>query len=163
MNKYLEITLKDWEEYGKAIIFLEKEYPALIASDADDMREKIGRDGAIALLHLYRGNVAGFAIGFPLSAEECGDYHLEEFWTKKSIYLESITVSPDFQKRGFGRALMIEFMRHSRENGYARMIGHFRPNGSAAIMRKLNAEQLSVEKDWFGTGQDYVCYAIALG
>lgn len=163
MNKYREITLKEWDEYGTGIVLLEKEYPSAIASDADDLREKIGREGSVALLHLYGGKVAGFAIGFPLSDDEIRDYHLEGLWKKRSIYLESITVSPDFQKRGFGRALMIEFMRRSRENGYSRMIGHFRPNGSAAIMRKLNADQLAVEKDWFGTGQDYICYEISLG
>jgi GNAT superfamily N-acetyltransferase len=163
MNRYLEITSADWDRYGAEIIGLEKEYPAEIASDADDMKEKIGRKGSVGVLHLYRGKVAGFAIGFPLSEEERKEYRLEKFWKDKSIYLESITVSSDFQGRGFGRALMIEFMRRARENGYSRMIGHFRPNGSAAIMRKLRAEELSIEKNWFGTGQDYTCYEMLLG
>jgi GNAT superfamily N-acetyltransferase len=153
----IDITPSNWKKYETEIVALEEQYPPDLQSDSDDFYALLCRRGTIARALVAGGSVAGFVIGCILSGEQIHDYQLEELFTDEMLYLESITVAERFQGKGFGGRLMSDFVQEARRGGFKKIVGHFRQNGSVALIRKSGAREIFTVHNWQGTGEDY-CY-----
>jgi GNAT superfamily N-acetyltransferase len=67
----------------------------------------------------------------------------------------NIVIDEKFQGKGYGLVLLKEFIKTARQKNFARVVGHFRHNGSAHLMNKLGGREIRIEKDWLGTREDY--------
>jgi ribosomal protein S18 acetylase RimI-like enzyme len=160
---FIEITRALWSEYRGDILALENEYPDALSADEEEYLKIIGRENSLCLVLLSDEKVAGCAIGFPLNGNEVAAYRLESVWTDDSFYLESITVASAFQGKGLGLSLMTAFAERIRRIGYRRIVGHFRENGSFAIVKKMGGTCLHTEHNWYDTGENYQCCSLLLG
>jgi ribosomal protein S18 acetylase RimI-like enzyme len=160
---FKHVSSASWNDYREDILALENEYPAALSADEEDYLEIISREKSLCLVLESDGKVAGCAVGFSLAEDEVAAYHLEEVWTDGSFYLESITVSSAFQGKGLGLSLMTAFAEQVRRAGYTRIVGHFRENGSFAIVKKMGGTCLHTEQNWYDTGENYQCCSILLG
>jgi GNAT superfamily N-acetyltransferase len=124
-------------------------------SDADDFYELLCRKETVARALIVGGAVAGFVIGCILTDEQIKDYQLEGLFLDGMLYLESITVSEQFQGKGLGGMLMSDFIQEARRSGYTKISGHFRQNGSLALVRKNGARDICIVHNWHHTGEDY--------
>jgi ribosomal protein S18 acetylase RimI-like enzyme len=162
-HTFVHVSLSSWNDYRADILALEKEYPDALSADEEEYLEIIARKKSLCLLLAYDKKVAGCAIGFPLNRDEVAGYRLDDVWTDDSFYLESITIAAVFQGKGLGLSLMTEFAERVRRAGYKRITGHFRENGSFAIIKKMGGTCLHTEYNWYDTGENYQCCSILLG
>jgi len=153
----IDITPSNWKKHETEILALEEQYPPDLRSDSDDFLEILCRKGTVARALIAGGSVAGFVIGCILTDEQIHDYQLEERYLEGMLYLESITVAGQFQGKGFGRMMMQDFVAEARRNKYRKIVGHFRQNGSLALIIKSGAREILTVHDWHGSGEDY-CY-----
>lgn len=156
---YKKITQKEWANIAENVLSLENIYPETIRASRDDYDEIIFRDDSLAVVSFLENKLSGFALGFHITDEDWNECRLVPFKRNdgRSIYLESITIAPPFQGRGFGRGLYRAFNEFAVKAGFAYSYGHFRPNGSGKIAISEGAELLATEKNWMNTGEDYLC------
>lgn len=116
-EKLLDQTTIDEEKVRKSII--NKEFETLFAC-LDD------------------GTVAGYAMFFPDYASLVG---------KQGLYLENLSVKPEYRGMGIGEKLMRELVRIANERGYAKMEWHCLVWNDPAngLYQKLGTEQ---KLDW---------------
>ena len=153
-----KILPHEYELYADKAVMLEQTYPEVLRSDKADILDMFSRSGAVALAAEEQHDTAGIVIGYPLEAEELDEYHLTGVYQidKGSIYLESITVSELFRGRGVGLFLIKGFARAAGDVGFRSIVGHFRKNGSLALIKKIGGREINVEENWFDTGEDFI-------
>jgi hypothetical protein len=111
------------------------------------------------------GVLAGEAYGLPISTydetiEGLGALTPEE--KDSAIYCYSNTILPPFQRRGLGDILKAHWLGLVAGNGFKTVYGHARPGGSQVLNAKFGALFLGDFTDWFGTGEAYKLYRVAL-
>lgn len=162
MNVIEKVNSSNLESLAGGIAALELIYPENLRSDRDDIAEMLSLEGSVAFAALSDGIVAGAVFGFPPDEEKVEDYFLSDIVRPGDIYLESITVGEALQGQGMGLRLIRAFADGAREAGYRRIVGHFRRNGSLALAKKIGGAEVRIERDWFGTGEEFVCCVIDL-
>jgi hypothetical protein len=121
--------------------------------------------GAIFVWMRVDGTLAGEAYGVPVK-----DYNepieglsdLTEKEKEAAIYCYSNTILPPFQKRGFGDILKAHWLGLVASKGFKTVYGHARPGASQALNAKFGAIFLAEFSDWYGTGETYKMYRLAL-
>jgi predicted GNAT superfamily acetyltransferase len=89
--------------------------PAVGAEQIEDLAD-IAAESVIALVAEIEGKIAGFCFVLAPGA----DYHsINYLWFSDRyddfVYLDRVAISPDFQRRGIGRALYTEVERRSAD------------------------------------------------
>jgi len=112
------------------------------------------------------GALAGESYGIPVSdydepIEGLGDLSPRE--KQESIYCYSNTILPAFQRRGFGDILKSHWLGLVVGKGFKTVYGHARPGASQTLNAKFGAVFLGDFPDWYGTGETYKMYRLALG
>lgn len=79
-----------------------------------------------------------------------------------AIYCYSNTVLPAFQRQGYGSTLKAHWLGLVAARGFKTIYGHARPGASQALNAKFGAVFLGAFPDWFGTGEIYKLYRLAL-
>ncbi|MGL4369320.1 MAG: GNAT family N-acetyltransferase [Spirochaetota bacterium] len=142
-----------------AVTALELTYPEELRAGRNDICDMLSAPGSVAFCAFVQNECAGAVIGYPLDDEELSLYHLEGVYPSDgtAVYLESITVDSRFRGMGVGYELLRAFVLRAKGKGYLKITGHFRQNGSLALFLKIGGRAVHTEKDWFKTGEDFVC------
>jgi len=133
--------------------------------DLFDKREVWEIPGAFFVWMFVDGEIAGESYGIPLASPT--DF-LEDLLVlppsekEKAVCCYSNTILPRFQKRGYGSILKAHWLGLAAGKGFDVVYGHARPGGSQALNAKFGAEFLEDLPNWFGSGEDYRKYRLAL-
>jgi GNAT superfamily N-acetyltransferase len=157
---FQELTQDNLPHYAGCLLNSENVFPDPIKFTREDYLDILLGQDYIAKIALVDDRYAGNIIGAELHPIEVEEHRIR--LDGKTIYLYGFVVEPDHQGKGIGSRLLMQFLQDARDRGYKTVVGHFRQNGSLALMRKLRATELSLEKDWFGTGEDYVFCSLDL-
>ena len=121
--------------------------------------------GSIFVWMFVDGAPAGESYGNPLVADDEpieGLTHLTDDEKRRGIYCYSNTILPDFQGQGLGAILKSHWLGLAAGEGFETVYGHARPGGSQALNAKFGAVFLDSFPDWYGTGEEYRLYRLAL-
>ena len=137
----------------------ELEYHPNLRLKLPEKRDLLLRRSAITIWMLVDGKLVGETYGVPWGGK---DDMLGFPRDPDAIYCYSNTILGKYQGKGYGAILKAAFIgRVSRD--YKRIYGHARPGASQELNKKFGAEMGKTYKDWFGTGEDYRIYVLALG
>lgn len=121
--------------------------------------------GAIFVWMRLDGVLAGEAYGIPISRYDEPIEGLDALTHEEkdcAIYCYSNTILPPFQRRGLGQILKAHWLGLVASKGFKTVYGHARPGASQALNAKFGAVFLDDFRDWFGTGETYKLYCVAL-
>ncbi|MGA3213735.1 MAG: hypothetical protein ABSD20_20710 [Terriglobales bacterium] len=130
--------------------------------DKQDLRDA---PDAIFVWMLSDRTLAGEAYGIPLSCWNepiQGLSRLTNAERRDAVYCYSNTVLPAFQRQGLGTILKAHWLGLVLARGFRVVYGHARPGGSQALNLKFGAALLDGFQDWYGTGEEYRLYRLAL-
>jgi hypothetical protein len=133
--------------------------------DLSQKQEVWDTPGAFFVWLIVDGQLAGESYGIPLasSSELIEDLLvLPESEKEKAVCCFSNTILPAFQKQGYGSILKAHWLGLAAGKGFDVVYGHARPGGSQALNAKFGAVFLENLPDWFGSGEDYRKYRLAL-
>jgi GNAT superfamily N-acetyltransferase len=133
--------------------------------DLDEKTEILEIPGSIFVWMFVDGELAGEAYGSPLLACDKsieGLVGLTDEEEGAAIYCYSNTILPVFQKRGLGTILKSHWLGLAVGKGFEIVYGHARPHGSQALNARFGAVLLDGFPDWYGTGEEYRLYRLAL-
>ncbi len=159
MLAFVDINQNNMGLFVDCLMKNELVFPEKIRADKEDYIEIIMSENNIAKSAVDDSEYVGNAIGYALkTAEDFAEHDLNpaEAGSKKTIYLFNFSVEQKHQGKGYGSSLLRDFIRTAQEKGYERLVGHFRPNGSLALIKKFNCKELKVCKNWEETNEDYV-------
>jgi|SRR5579859_1757970 len=109
--------------------------------------------------------LAGEAYGVPITRYDEPIEGLSQLAPSEldgAIYCYSDTVLPAFQHQGYGSILKSHWLGLVAARGFKTIYGHARPGASQALNSKFGAVFLGDFPDWFGTGEIYKLYRLAL-
>jgi len=143
----------------------ESVYHEALRLDLSEKKKIWDAPGSIFAWLFVDGELAGESYGIPL--ESCdepigGLTGLTEREEKTGIYCYSNTILPSFQKRRLGTILKAHWLGLAAGKGFSIVYGHARPGGSQALNAKFGAVFLNRFPDWYGTGEEYRMYRLAL-
>ena len=121
--------------------------------------------GAIFVWMRVADALAGEAYGVPITRYDQpieGLSQLPPGGLDGAIYCYSNTVLPAFQRQGYGSVLKAHWLGLVAARGFKTVYGHARPGASQTLNAKFGAEFLEDFPDWFGTGELYKLYRLAL-
>ncbi|MBN2111708.1 GNAT family N-acetyltransferase [Candidatus Woesearchaeota archaeon] len=151
-----DIKPDNWQRFESFVLKTELSYPEEIRTERDEYIEIILEEN-IAKSASFNSEYIGNAIGYPLTIEDVEFHDLTPEMIKvKAIYLFNFAVEPIHQGKGYGMKLLLEFIKSAKEKGYEKLLGHFRPNASLALIKKAGGKELKICKNWENTGEDYV-------
>lgn len=154
---FKELTRDNFKDYQDYILLYEQIYPEKIRSSQEDYIEMLLDDESIALVLEVDSRYAGSILGCPLEEEDRKLFNINiPLENTKVIYLYNIIIAPEYQGKGLGYGLLKEFIRVVKEKGYYVLVGHFRPNGSATLIKKFGGEVKQVWSNWEDSGEDYL-------
>lgn len=153
-----DLTQENWDKFHDAVLGSEKDsFPENIMWEEDDFIEYISRPDCIAKAMVSGEYYLGNVIGYPLTEDDIADQDLESMvTTDRTIHLINIVVEPSIRGKGYGRMLLEEFISCAKQQGYKRLVGNFRPNGSLQLIKSMGAKELRRHDDWECTGEAYV-------
>lgn len=134
-------------------------------SEKEEIREI---PGSIFVWMFIAGELVGESYGSPLLACDEPDEPIEgltgltEDEKKTGIYCYSNTILPAFERQGLGTILKSHWLGLAAGKGFEIVYGHARPGGSQALNAKFGAVFLDSFPDWYGTGEEYKLYRLAL-
>jgi len=142
----------------------EQQFPSKIRTSQKDYLSIISEKGAIAIAAYLNGEYVGNSVGYKLRNI---DLHLHPGLEKyrhyrEAAYFFNIIVIKKFRGRGLGKELFHNFVAEVKKHGFTLLVGHFRNNGSASIMKSLGAGELARFEDWEGTGEQYLLLELAI-
>jgi GNAT superfamily N-acetyltransferase len=143
----------------------EEVYHENLKLDLSEKKEIWGMPGAIFAWMFVEGQVVGESYGVPLAASDEefeGLANLTEGEKREGIYCYSNTILPPFQNKGLGTILKAHWLGLAVSKGFDFVYGHARPGGSQALNVKFGAVLLDAFPDWYGTGEEYRLYRLAL-
>jgi hypothetical protein len=143
----------------------ESVYHEALQLDLAEKKEMWDAPGSIFVWLSVDGELAGESYGIPLvSCDEPieGLTALTEGEKEKGVYCYSNTILPPFQKQGFGTILKAHWLGLAAGKGFKIVYGHARRGGSQALNAKFGAVFLESFPDWYGTGEEYKGYSLAL-
>jgi GNAT superfamily N-acetyltransferase len=155
-------------QYGVALeetMEFEAVYPASLQMTLPAKRALLKTPGAVVVWMLVDGALAGEAYGIPMAgfAAEMEGAALVQDDPAEALYCFSNTVLPAFQGRGLGEALKSHWLGLAAGHGFLVIYGHARPGASQRLNAKFGAKFLGDFADWYGTGETYRLYRLALG
>lgn len=154
---FIDLTPQSWEKYSGAILDTEKCFPESIQSTKEDYINALAHEGVIAKIILYNDEFAGAGICLPFTQQIVEEYEIYDTQPlDNAIYLYSIAVKEGLQGKGIGLTLLKELTSEAKAKGYKVFAGHYRPNGSLQIIKKLGAKELKNYPNWSNSNEEYV-------
>lgn len=121
--------------------------------------------GSVFVWMFVDGKLAGESYGIPFMTYDEpieGLMDLSDSEKRQAIYCYSNTILPPFQKRGLGAILKSHWLGLVAAKGFKIVYGHARPGGSQALNARFGGAFLDVFPNWYGTGEEYKLYRLAL-
>ena len=153
-----DINVENWRKAVGSVMKSELTYKKSIRTSRMGYAEILSDGDAIGKLVFNNSNYVGNIIGYAPTTIELADYRLNkpEFKGIKYMYLFNFLVSLNYRGEGIGYLLLREFLKTAKKQGYDKVIGHFRPNSSLALIKKFGAIEIGISEDWENTKEDYV-------
>jgi GNAT superfamily N-acetyltransferase len=161
-----------WEHYADEIMDIQvRSYEPSRRDTAEFLYGIVCAEGAICLLALISGQVAGYGFGAPLEyfGHVRGIRDDENFGAGNTLYGADVTVAAEHRGAGLGRAMKRAQLEGARDAGYGFVTGRNRV-GVANVMWRLNralgASEVTRITDDYTDGpepRDAIYYRIALG
>jgi len=127
MERFLDLNKDTWKTYKNLILNSENIFPMGIRctrAEYDYLMKKGTAIGKILLLDdTYVGNVIGEKLDRYIRMP---NFDVGKLKSKKTIYMESIVVEPQYQNQGYGRKLMQELISDAKSQGFEYIVGHYR-------------------------------------
>jgi ribosomal protein S18 acetylase RimI-like enzyme len=157
MLTFEDINIENWSRFEKEVIRTEQIYPEALRTPAYEFNNILSGPNIFKCAFVdskYSGN----AIGYPLETSEDLESHGVDVSRlgEKIIYLQNLAILPNYQGKGIGYKLLKEFIRSAKEKGFETLIGHFRPNGSLALIKKFGAKEVKQCHNWEGSTECFV-------
>ncbi|MDA8163748.1 MAG: GNAT family N-acetyltransferase [Desulfobacteraceae bacterium] len=132
MLELAPLTADNFAFYEEKILASEEIFPANIRESSEDYLDALSQERSVGLVAHVADRYVGNVVGFQPVGEQYSILRLDEVQTSAAdlIYLFNIVAMPEFQGRGIGKKLLAAFLSRSREEGFRRVGGHFRGNGS---------------------------------
>ncbi len=163
MMAFQGLDLGCWEKFEDLVMHTEMIYPEPIRTPREEFVTLLHEDNSIAKMAILDGKYIGNAVGFCLNPMEFKGLGLSIVDpNQRFIYLFNIAIEPEYQGRGYGYNLLMDFIKSAIEKGYTHLAGHFRQNSSLHLIKKFGAEEKGVYKNWENTGEDYVLCVLDL-
>jgi hypothetical protein len=140
-------------------------YPEPLQLDLSEKQEISDTPGSILVWMFVGGELAGESYGTPLASafDGVGDLTaLAEEEKRTGFHCYSNTILPAFQKRGLGEILKSHWLGLVAAKGFHAVYGHARSGASQRLNAKFGAVFLEGFPDWYGTGEEYKLYRLAL-
>jgi GNAT superfamily N-acetyltransferase len=159
---YKMITFKDlspeqWSIYADHILEAEKNFPENIQSTEKDFINALSKEVKIARIIFYNDEFAGLGICFPFTEDTITEFEIDDTPPEpEAMYLYSIVVRGDLQGKGIGMALLKDLIDTAKKMGFKYFVGHYRPNGSLTLIRKMGATEIRNYPNWGDSGEEYV-------
>jgi predicted GNAT superfamily acetyltransferase len=141
-------------------------YPPGLQFELPEKRMIRQTPGAIFVWMWVDDQLVGESYGVPISNDDEPIEGLDGLSIadkQNAIYCYSNTILPRFQRRGFGDILKAHWLGLVVSKGFTTVYGHARPGASQALNAKFGAIFLGDFPDWYGTGEAYKMYRLALG
>jgi GNAT superfamily N-acetyltransferase len=157
MLSFEDLGAGNWGKYGNLILGSENVFPEAMRTDKEDFIDVVREQDGVAKVALVDSGYAGNVFGYHVSPDDFGYYGLHDIPADaKVIYLFSIVINPGLQGKGYGRQLLLEFIKSAKEKGYDFIAGHFRQNGSLKLIKAFGAKEEGVCPNWENIGEDCV-------
>ena len=78
------------------------------------------------------------------------------------VYLESITVDPQYQGQGYGTLLNKYAIEWAKRKGFTILTGDARVGASWNSLKSLGAVEVYINKNWSKTKEDYVHFYLEI-
>jgi GNAT superfamily N-acetyltransferase len=140
-------------------------YPEALQLDLSEKQEIWDEPGSIFVWMFVDGELAGESYGTPIEGFDDfvgGIRELPDEEKKYGFHCYSNTILPTFQRRGLGAILKAHWLGLVAGKGFETVYGHARSGVSQALNAKFGAVFLASFPDWYGTGEEYGLYRLAL-
>lgn len=155
MLSFQDITIENWNKVAGSILRSEKSFKKAIRTEKEDYAEILMDGDALIKVAFIGEKYVGNAIGYPPTEIELEEDELDGYKNTRFLYLFNIVIDKKYQGRGYGNQLLKEFLVTAKEKGYHKVIGHFRPNGSLALLKKFGGKEIRICPNWENTHEDY--------
>ncbi|AJF61780.1 TPA: GNAT family N-acetyltransferase [Candidatus Woesearchaeota archaeon] len=156
MLTFVDITLKNWAKYEQSILNSELEFKEEIRTPKEEYIHILKSRTYIFKVALLDSVYIGLAAGYRPPKNDLGWHGLKNK-TNDFIYLFNIVIDKPYQGKGYGSALLEEFIKAVKERGFRKVVGHFN-SSSRRIIQKHGGTEVSVAKNWENTGENFfVC------
>jgi GNAT superfamily N-acetyltransferase len=161
--RFIHITSKNFTEHASLLEEAESIYPESIRLDIEEYEVIIKSPNSIGLIAYHDDSYVGNIVGCQPDLEDIAYVHESHHITrKKTIYVNNIIVLSEHQGKGYGKDLMLEFMEEAKMKGCTHLMGHFRKNGSYAIVKKFHPLQERIFENWEDTGEEFIFCLVSL-
>ena len=149
----IEVTQGTLNAFKDVIMKTEEVFPSELRTPWEDYEYMLLSDRSIALIMTHEGRPVGNIFGCILHPEEMEELGVSD---PDALYIFSFAIDSEFQGKGLGKALLNEFIALARERKFPSIVGHFRMNGSLALIRKAGGIEKGLFDKWDGTDESFV-------
>ena len=160
---------EQWNRFKNQIMELEKIcFSGSLEMTEADTKECMCAPGAVVYLATFNGAVIGNTYGNILSTidKDWFDSHWDpktySHYGRKSVYITSTAVHPDFQGQHIATKLKRAMLKDLRKRGFRHVIGHAHKGAMLTINEKLGAKVIQKFPRWYGSKQTHYLYEIEL-
>lgn len=151
------VGVENFHRFKNYLLESESIYPEPLRTEEEDFIEILSTPSAVGIVAFEGDSYVGNVLGCPLEEAEHADYDVSpESRGKKIFYLFNIIISPEHQGKGYGHQLLAEFRKWVRSKGFDMIVGHYRRNGSLALIKKAGAQEKSVHDNYDDSGESVV-------
>jgi GNAT superfamily N-acetyltransferase len=153
---FKELNKDSWKKYEKYILNSENIFPENIRTPEEEFPFILSHENAFGRVAFLKDEYIGYVIGYPLDETEYLEHEIPTTdYDKNIIYLFSIVIDSNFQGKGYGYLMLLDYLEESKRRRFDLVYGHFRPNSSYYIFKKAGGEEVSIHKNWYDTFEDY--------
>lgn len=151
------LTIRNYKKYLDDILKSEKIFPKSIRLDLDQLVQILKSERPVAKVAMHDSRYIGNILACCPFEEEIKDYGPESIsHNPEMIYVCNFVIIPEFQGKGFGKAMIRGLADTAKIEGYTMLEGHFRQNASFHIIQGMGAEVKDTYPNWCGSGESYV-------
>jgi len=163
MLKFEDLTSTNWLKYEKFVLHSEIVFQKPIRNSSEEYLKVISLENSICKIALLDSKYIGNIIGFCPTKKDILEEGLKDVKEDHNmIYMFNFVIEPEYQNKGYGSQLLNEFIKSAKEKKYKKLLGHFRPNSSLYLLKKLGAEEKKTYKNWWKTKEDYTLCKLML-
>ncbi len=154
--KIIGLTRSNWARFRQSLLDSEKAFPEDIRTEEEEYLAILENPRSILRIGLQEGAYVGNCVGFSPSVRDITAHDLSRVPAGHDVmYIFNLVVDAEFQGRGYGQALLNDFVTQSRAEGFKVIYGHFRNSTSLGLAPRAGFEEVSRFPNWQDTGEEY--------
>ena len=163
MNRIIRFYPEDWGKYKDDLLELERAWednPELCFSE--ELKKELMTDpDVIAYIALDGNKVIAENYGQSLQSTDTdwfeGHYDPTTYrnYDKKTFYVTSIAVLPDYNGQGIAKDMTYSMFQDLKRDGYEYVTGHYNEGSMTKIIEWFNGEIIEVCENWFDSDETH--------